>query len=472
MNRNFFLIISILTGYSISGIAQNQIHFSGNIANCPDSNFEIGKVDKPNDSSEWQKVKIKNGNFSVAINTKEPTVLRCFFKKKDFDFYSMPGDSLILTSDYNKLRTTTRFEGKGKETAQFYTVWQQKFSASHKTEFENRKNFTPQHYLELRKNLLDLEMDFLNDYVVKYGLKESSFLNYFVTDFKFRFYSDLCSYITEHNNIEKDGIKPEYFPLLKLLDEINYNDPNFVETKACIWFYITYINQLKYRQLIYEKFLPESANDSAFWFSRCYLLSKKILNKKAHESYVMTSFFEFLTPLTVGSLAPYYEHFIQSCSQENRLILENSFKKYKKLSESHKISSNSQIKKTDGGLKEILNDFKGALLYVDLWASWCGPCVKEMPASKELQKKFKDKDVKFLFISIDEDEDCWKKAISLYEIPGIHYRLDKEKRSDLVDKLISKGVPHYLIVGRDGEIIDADAKRPSDPRLVTDLEKL
>ena len=475
MNRNYFLIISIfsiLTGYSILGIAQNQIHFSGNIANCPDSNFEIGKVDKPNDASKWQKVKIKNGSFSVVINTKEPTVLRCFFKDKEFDFYAMPGDSLILTSDYNKLLATTRFEGKGKETAQFHPVWEQNFNASHKTDFENRRNLTPQRYLELRKNLLDLEMAFLNDYVVKYGLKESPFFNYYVTDFKFSFYDALCSYITDHNNIEKDGIKPEYFPLLKLLDEIDYNDPNFVETKAYRWFFMGYINQLKYRQLIYEKILPEPAKDSAFWFTRCYILSKKILNEKAHESYAMTAFFEFLTPLTVNSLAPYYGHFIQSCSQENRLILGEAFKKYKKLSESHKISSNSQIKKTDVGLKEILDEFKGSLLYVDFWASWCAPCIGEMPASKELQKKFKDKDVKFLFISVDQDEDSWKKAISVYEIPGIHYRLDKVNRSDLVDKLLSNGVPHYLIVGRDGNIIAQDAKSPSDPSLVSELEKL
>lgn len=202
------------------------------------------------------------------------------------------------------------------------------------------------------------------------------------------------------------------------------------------------------------------------------MLSKKLLNEKSHESYVMTLLFELINPITVGYLAPVYDHFIQTCSQENRLVLESSFGKYKVLGKNHKISGSSQIKKTDGGLKEILNQFKGSLLYVDFWASWCAPCIGEMSYSKEIQKKFNDKDLKFLFISVDQDEDSWKKAISLYKIPGIHFRLDKEHHDELLKKLLSKGVPHYIIVGKDGETFDLEAKRPSDPQLLLDFEKL
>lgn len=456
----------------ISGISQNQIYLSGTISNCPESKFKIFKIDNAHDDQDFQIVKIKDGNFSVVINSEEPTGLRCSFKGKSFDFYVMPGDSLILTAEYNELEATTRFEGKGKVTSQFSSQWKQKFRASHKAELENRKNYTPERYLEFRKNLLDSELAFLHDYGDKNGIKENPFLNYYVTVFKFSFYSNLCIYIMNHNDIEKGGVRSEYLPLLKILDEIDYNDPHFVETSEYRWYLMYYINNIKYRQLIYEKALPQVSKDSVPWFYRSYVLSKKLLKEKSHESYVMTLLYEFLNPITVGYLAPVYDHFIQTCSQENRLILEDSFKKYKSLSKNQKISSISQIKKTDGGLKEILQQYKGSVLYIDFWASWCAPCINEMSYSKEIQKKFNDKQVKFLFISVDQDDDSWKKAISLHKIPGIHFRIDKEHSDDLIKKLLSKGVPHYMIVGKDGDIIDAEAKRPSDSELVSDLKKL
>ena len=457
---------------SISGIAQNQIHFSGTIFNYPESKFKIWKIDKAHDEQDFQIVKIKDGNFSVVINSGEPTGLRCFFKGKEIEFFAIPGDSLVLTADYNKLEATTRFEGKGNVTSQFNSLRKQKFRVSHKAELENRKNYTPERYLEFRKNLLDSELAFLHDYADKNGIKESPFLNYYVTVFKFSFYSNLCVYIMDHIDIEKDGVRPEYLPLLKILDEIDYNDPNFVETCEYRWYLMYYINNIKYRQLIYEKALPQVSKDSVPWFYRTYGLSKKLLKENLHESYVMTLLYEFLNPITVGYFVPIYDHFIQTCSQENRLILEDSFTKYKSLSKNHKLSGNSQIKKTDGGLKEILPQYKGSVLYVDFWASWCAPCIDEMSYSKEIQKKFNDKQVKFLFISVDQDEDSWKKAISLHKIPGIHFRLDKEHSADLLKNLLSKGIPHYMIVGKDGKTMDSEAKRPSDPQLVSDIEKL
>lgn len=467
-----FSLFFILIGYSKIGITQNQIHFSGNIDNCSKSKFEFGKVDKPTDGSKWQKVKIKNGDFSVVIKTNEPTVLRCYFKGKELDFYASPGDSLKLTADYNKLLSTTRFEGKGKKTAQFYTAWKQKFKALNTSDFDNYDKCNPERYLELRKKLLDSELAFLNGYATNNELKESLFFNYYATNFKFRFYSDLRRYITYHNNIEEEGLKVEYLPLVKLLDEIDYNNPNLVETEAHMWHLMEYIDQVKYRQLIYEKELPKSIKDSVHWTTRTYLLSKEILNKKAHETYVMTLLFELVNPLTVRTLAPIYEDFIKTCSSENRITLQDAFKRYKRLNKKKKIHRDSKIIQTDGGLTEIIHSHKGSLLYIDFWASWCGPCIGEMPASKEIQEKFKNEDVKFLFISVDQDESSWKKAISVYEIPGIHYRLEKEKSADLLESLLSKGVPHYLIVGRDGEIINRNAKRPTDQGLDSDLDKL
>lgn len=118
------------------------------------------------------------------------------------------------------------------------------------------------------------------------------------------------------------------------------------------------------------------------------------------------------------------------------------------------------------GKDVTLKDFAGKVVYMDFWASWCSPCRYEMRhGSPKLHEKFKDnKDVVFLYISIDDREDLWKKAIADDKIEGIHL-LSKGGMNSPVGKAFNiHGVPRYVIIGKDGKIFDNDATRPSEDK--------
>lgn len=114
--------------------------------------------------------------------------------------------------------------------------------------------------------------------------------------------------------------------------------------------------------------------------------------------------------------------------------------------------------------QQIFAELKGKVIYTDIWATWCPPCMKEMPFSQQLREKFADKDVAFVYFSLDNSEANWKQMIKQKNIKGYHLRL--VQGTEIYDKFMEdfhvSGIPHFLLIDKKGNISNADASRPSD----------
>lgn len=128
-----------------------------------------------------------------------------------------------------------------------------------------------------------------------------------------------------------------------------------------------------------------------------------------------------------------------------------------------------QGKKTT--LKEVLKEHSGNVLYVDFWASWCVPCMSLMPDSKQLHKKYADRKIKFLYFSIDEDENAWKNAAKKVGIKANNYLILNPKEAPIMKELKIHSIPRYLIFDKAGKLVDRDAPRPNEGQIETIFDK-
>lgn len=110
------------------------------------------------------------------------------------------------------------------------------------------------------------------------------------------------------------------------------------------------------------------------------------------------------------------------------------------------------------GEKCKLSDLKGSYLYIDFWASWCGPCCAEVPYLQQLEKQLKNPLVKFISISLDTKKEDWHNKMSRLNMHGEQYIVVND---ELAKSLNINGIPHFLLYDKDGYLMQYEAPAPS-----------
>ena len=126
------------------------------------------------------------------------------------------------------------------------------------------------------------------------------------------------------------------------------------------------------------------------------------------------------------------------------------------------------------GTKTKLSDFKGKYVYIDVWATWCGPCRGEIPSLQKVEEKYKDKNIAFVSISVDVQKDLekWKKFVSDKALGGIQLFADKDWNSEFIKAFGIDSIPRFILIDPTGKVVNADAPRPSEPKLQVLLDEL
>ncbi|WP_306350248.1 TlpA family protein disulfide reductase [Flavobacterium sp. '19STA2R22 D10 B1'] len=126
------------------------------------------------------------------------------------------------------------------------------------------------------------------------------------------------------------------------------------------------------------------------------------------------------------------------------------------------------------GGKTSLESLKGKYVYIDVWATWCGPCKQEIPSLLKVEEQYHGKNIEFVSISIDrvKDHETWTKMVTDMKLGGIQLFADKDWKSQFVSDYAIDGIPRFILLDPQGNIVMADAPRPSDPKLIETFNDL
>ena len=137
-----------------------------------------------------------------------------------------------------------------------------------------------------------------------------------------------------------------------------------------------------------------------------------------------------------------------------------------------KLYANTEL---EGGdlINKLTEKYPGKAIYIDVWATWCAPCLAEMPAAKKLRKQFAGKDVVFVYLCMSSPlESTWKARIGEYQIEGEHFRLSEDLAGPFRKKFDIGFIPRQLLINKTGSVVNADAKGPGETDAAAEIQQV
>lgn len=410
-------------------------------------------VDRTN-ISYGSKIIGNDGRFAFAVEISTPQIVEISYARNKGYIYLEPNDTLVIDTDANSFQFSFQFSGKGAKNNEMYRSFKKKFP-DNSSPFSIRQykkginyyrvnpdidslmvNLSPSDYLYTIGNIRLDKLSEIEKFEYNFGQLSNSYKSFIKTIVEYEWAYNLLAFGHVFKPYKKDL---DLVSFLSPLKDVPL-DLDMISVPEYRNYLIAYIN-----------YIQTSQQSSGNPYHEQYTLAGTIL-KQGSVSWSFVGAEILIRGLKKNlkdELLNDYKNYIESnpnVDYDIPVIAE--FQK----AERYAIGSPAPnfTLQDQNGKNVQLSDYRGQVVYLDFWASWCRPCIKKIDEMRPFREMMKEKDVVFLHVSLDRKESDWIKMLNSKKFDGIHLLALNNIDSKVAEAYNIEALPTYFLITKQG----------------------
>lgn len=454
-------MLGLMQGCAIKKMIPSTAVITGEMKHYDESTFLFSyDIFSPLEKTQKERIQIgEDGRFRISIDMDKPVIGTLDFGRVLVDglgiqrligVYLEPGDSVHVTADLavdkdvNRISNTLQYSGSGlanqhyiKSEDELFNTYEQRVQNNHR--FIAEKG--PVDYARAVDSIRDLKLAYLDNYADTAAL--SSTLETYYRDT----YTNLpvirkINYPSSNRNFNNgvaQTLPPDYY---HFIDDVQLAED--LSEKA-----LPYLRFLHF--FLTNKHRLAQQNGDKRDFIEFLDTELKGRAKYVYMAYSLGSDFNPTIYAQFGDESPYPD--ISRTVKQRYSHLESMLP--------GQPAPAVQLTSPDGKTTGSDDAFADKFVYIDFWATWCKPCIREFPYLATLKEEYQDQDIIFVSISFDKAKEDWLSYIEREKLTGHQFWVDSENKKIYDDSFNITMIPRFVLIDKDGKIVDANAPRPS-----------
>lgn len=395
----------------------------------------------------------ENGNFEFNMELDDAGFYMIRHGRKRNILYLAPGDKLKFEVEAENLGDNLNFSGTGQDINVFL-MNEKTFLAELKPANDLLYGLNEELFIRKTADILKSWQDYINEQEnlsAEFKETESTVALY---DWALTriYYQDAHRYFADEDSFK---VSDNYY---SFVDDLDLNKAELLRLHN----FRNFI-QHNYTRIGNEMYTADSnyANNDLGEILSNYEAAKSAYNNSDIKSYALFKVMkDQLDYYGIKDMNELYQNFLSDCNNESyKNYITEKYEKWLTI-EPGKLAEDFTYPDMDGN-EFSLSDFKGKYVYLDVWATWCGPCKLEIPHLDTLVNDLKENNVEIISISVDEDKEAWVEMISSDQ-PAWLQLYAGSWNTAVANFFQIRSIPRFILLDRDGKIIDANAQRPSE----------